>query len=93
MNKLTVYQIYKYFIDDTTDEITVPKGSKILCAKNQNELIVVYIQVTTSTETESYFFDSIPTGHYKFDETWNYLDTVLVDSGKSIWHIYYKKRR
>jgi hypothetical protein len=84
--------IYKYNLLIADNQgIYLPKNAKILCAKNQREDIVLYVEIDTavSGEDEDYItFIIIGTGHKLPDLDLKYIDTVLTFRGALACHVY-----
>lgn len=86
--------IYKYALLGTTSQnLTLPDGSKILSVKEQNDKIVLYALVDNQKpETENYSIIIYGTGQPiddVFEYGYEFLDTVKVYE-KLMFHVFYK---
>ena len=87
-------RIYKYEIDiSDTQTLTLPKGAEILSVINQSESVCIYALVDTeTTETEEYSLQCYGTGHtIRHDDSYRFLGTVVMLSGRFVLHVFYKK--
>ena len=82
--------VWKYpfpIIDNV--EISLPKGSKILCVKTQkNDLFLWALVDPDENETESVKFRIAGTGHPIEEENLEYIDTVLMYEDNFVLHIF-----
>ena len=97
--------IYKYVVTDVpsvisgsnTDVIiTVPKNSKILCCKIQHgKDICIWAEVDIEEkDVEKYRLGFVGTGWLMIEENladYEYLDSILINDGMFVYHIYIKK--
>lgn len=82
--------VWKYplpIIDNV--EISIPKGSKILCVKTQkNDLCLWALVNPDENETESVKLRIAGTGHPIEEENLEYIDTVLMYEDNFVIHIF-----
>jgi len=76
---------------NTIINLEMPDNPEILCVKNQDEEICLWAIVETTNEIYHFTFDIIPTGtelidSYNIKRT--YIDTVLLNDGKLVFHIF-----
>jgi len=83
-------RIYKYDLVLTSQQsIYLPLHTKILCAKEQYNSIVIYAEIDTDVMDEEFVeFIIVGTGHPVPDLNMKYIDTVLLDDGRLVWHVY-----
>lgn len=81
--------VYKYPIEITDyQDVTLPKGAKILCIKNQNGIICIWALVNKDeNETETIKLRCAGTGHL-IEEDVEYIDTVFVCGGNLVFHFF-----
>ena len=90
-------KIYKYNLFPTDIQaLNLPIGSKILSVEEQYGNIVLYALVETAPEfnfEDSYVFLIKGTGHICEEDLseFNFLNTVKLQNGALIFHIFYKK--
>lgn len=97
--------IYKYKIKSIVDiydgnldryELIIPSGSKILsCAIQRNSDVCVWVEqdfvTTEKTTMEHYAIEFAGTGWPLHNmEKYNFLNTILVDDGEYVYHVYYR---
>ena len=86
--------ILKYTLSVIDEQIReLPKGSTILCVKNQSGHLVLYALVDSNEkQNETKIIKIFGTGHPIDISTssWVYLDTVMTHDDQLVWHIYYK---
>jgi len=82
--------VYKYNLLITDMQgIYLPKNSKILCAKEQYNNVVIYVEIDNkSTEDEYVEFVIVGTGRALPKLKLQYIDTVLTAAGTLVWHVY-----
>jgi len=83
-------RIYKYDLVLTSQQsVYLPLHTKILCAKEQYNSIVIYAEIDTDVMDEEFVeFIIVGTGHPVPDLNMEYIDTVLLDDGRLVWHVY-----
>lgn len=69
-------------------QITVPKGSKILKVHNQDDTINLWIEATDSIEKEELRFAVFNTGDPLASNPMKYLDTVFLFECNEVYHVY-----
>lgn len=87
--------IYKYELEgEDIQTLQLPANHKILCARNQNEKFVLYIQLDT-LETEMIDVEILIAGTGQqlstdIDTDYIYIDTVGFGNMSYVFHIYHK---
>lgn len=81
--------VYKYQIKITDyQDVTLHKGAKILCIKNQTGKICIWALVNPDeTEQETIKLRCAGTGHL-IEEDVEYIDTVFVYNGDLVFHFF-----
>jgi alpha-mannosidase len=84
--------IYKYNLSKNgTTELRIPVNAQILSVKAQFDLLVMYVLVTTdsNTPTELRRFETVYTGQSLSDsiQYFNHIGTAVFDDGASILHV------
>ena len=83
--------IYKYELKTNTGihKIELPKGSKFLKAANQYERIQLWFECQRNQEEkETQHFVTFHTGEYLAENPMEYIDTILLNEGDHVEHIY-----
>ena len=85
--------IGKYTLEIRDEQIlTLPIGSKILSAKEQFNTMVLYAIIDTEEEIKEFYFIRIyGTGHPFETPMYNYLDTVKLQDGRIMYHVFYRR--
>lgn len=92
---ITMKTIYKFILKSTDEQtLELPLGSKILSAKEQRDEIVLYALVNPDEEIKvTYSILAYGTGQ-NIDvkvSGYEFLDTVLLNSGSLVFHFFYKR--
>jgi len=88
--------IFKYDLMEKQFKLTLPIGSEILSAINQYERIKVYALINELiVEKEEFIFHVFGTGNpaisnYK-NEKLKFLNTVILEGGMLVFHVFYFK--
>jgi len=94
MNSKRKMVIYRYKLNKTEREITLPEGSRILSIKGTGNDVAVYVlQDIEYSKTEKVHFKRIGTG-CKIEEDmtkWIFLGTVSLFDGAYFTHVFYRK--
>lgn len=88
--------VYKYIVSMAGyQELTLPINSRVLSVTEQNEKIVLYALVDTTTrETETVQIIVHGTGHPANDvDNYTFLGTVALMNGMFMLHIFYNKNK
>ena len=82
--------VYKYPLRITDiQKVSLPKGAKILCIKNQKEVICLWALVNPDeTEFEDAVLRCVGTGHPIEEPIEEYIDSVLVYGGSLVFHFF-----
>ena len=85
-------RIYKYTLKVTnTQEIEMPKSSRILSVQDQNGEINIWAVVWPHMEPEKRTFEIFGTGHalqQDAEHQRTYIGTVITKNGHIVWHIF-----
>lgn len=87
-------QIYKYTLESEQTQIIRIPSNKVLSVKSQGLKMVTYALVDSENqELLDYEFLIYGTGHnINVDiEQFNFLDTVAMDGGALMFHVFYRK--
>ena len=82
-------KIYKYEIGPDITELQLPKGAQLLHGALQNDSMFVWALVDPSEvekELRTVLFTG--TGHPVPDGTWRYMNTLLVQNGAFVFHVF-----
>lgn len=82
--------IYKYELEDFRHKLEIPGPAEVLSVKEQNGKIVLYALVDPDSDLiyEKEFL-VLPTGmKYDLKDTDVFLDTVMLDGGQFVFHIF-----
>jgi len=83
-------RIFKYNLMITDKQgIYLSLHAKILCVKEQHNNIVIYVEIDTLVRGEEYVeFIIVGTGHPIPDLNLEYIDTLMMEDGALVWHVY-----
>ena len=85
-------KIYKYTLDIVDKQvIEIPQGFYILSLKVQNGKICLWVIVDPDNESEKIHFAMVGTGVDLWCYSWYFIDTVLLNSGDLVFHVFYKR--
>lgn len=81
--------VHKYGIqvDDSLQDIQMPKDSTILHVDQQRNDLFLWAEVRTDRKTETRTFIVHGTGH-SIDHDGHYVGTVMSAGGQLVWHVY-----
>jgi hypothetical protein len=85
--KIWKYQIGTHVVTDSTIEVEMPKGAKILHAQTQREIPCVWALVDPDANLETRYFYIVGTGD-DMPSDGRYVGTVSQQDGVYIWHIF-----
>ena len=83
--------IYKYEISPHKLRLEMPKGARILAAREQFENICIWAEVDTEQPQETRYFEVFGTGHAMHEDmgvSREYLGTAVLGGGALILHVY-----
>lgn len=81
--------VYKYEIRPGVSDTIVPKGATLLHGALQGSRMFVWALVdTTEDEKELRHVLFTGTGHRVPDGTWRHLNTILVQNGEFVFHVF-----
>lgn len=86
-----MHTVYKYELHPDRLKIEMPKGAKILTAREQHDTICVWAEVDTENATEVRTFEVFGTGHaipYDMGVSREYISTVMLMGGSLVMHVY-----
>lgn len=85
-------KIYKYTLSPLDSLLYLPEGSTILKAAAQNEEVCLWVEVTPNNPSKAHQYYIFGTGHpFKIPEKIKYLDTVLLENGSLVFHVYIER--
>lgn len=89
-----MYSIYKYTLALTDKQaLDLPKGSRIMAAKEQHGNIVLYALVPVKEEgVETYAIFVHGTGHLVEAKWGDYIGTVMLHGGALVFHVFATKQ-
>lgn len=87
-------KIFKYFLEITdVQEIQIPEDSGMICAKNQNEKLVMWAIVEDENPLEFVTIRIVGTGHpLPKDKSFQYIDTAQFSEGRLVWHVFIERK-
>lgn len=86
---LTNRTIWKIVLSDAaTQEIEVPVGSELICAREQFEQICVWFRCDPSKATEKREIAIVGTGHPAPGDEGRYLGTASLSGGRLMLHVF-----
>jgi hypothetical protein len=83
--------IYKYIIRHDRLKIQMPKGARLLTAREQANEICVLAEVDTEEPTKQRHFQVFGTGHPMhegMDTSREYVGTAHLEGGALVFHVY-----
>lgn len=86
-----MHTIYKYELWPDALKIEMPKGAKILTAREQHDKICLWAEVNTDNATEVRTFEIFGTGHqipYDMGVSRDYIGTAMLEGGSLVMHVY-----
>jgi hypothetical protein len=84
-----MHNIYKYPFDITDEQyIEIPQDPEFLCAQVQGEQPCIWAKVDPTSESQLYRVRVIGTGHDINDDPGEYLDTIQIQGGSLILHVF-----
>ena len=83
-------KIYKYPLAiEPHQEVTMPRGAKVLCFMNQYETPVLWAEVDPDERAETRLFHLVGTGHEVTpQQELVYIGTASFRGGGLMWHLY-----
>ncbi len=84
-------KIYKYKLEIVDEQIiSLPEGSKVLSAKEQNGDICIWVLIDHVTPCENRTFYIFGTGNpiLRHVEEMNFVGTVFTHDKALVWHVY-----
>lgn len=83
--------IYKYGLEDEVCTVQMPEGAKVLSAHVQNGSICIWALVDPSKPMVLRTFKVIGTGWKIEDTQLEFIGTVLLESGRLVFHVFEEK--
>ena len=80
--------IWKYELKELINEIRMPRGAIVLCAREQHNKICIWVEIDDSVTYAKRTFVLAGTGHQKPDGELTYLGTAMLDGGDIVMHVY-----
>jgi len=85
--------IYKYELSMGENKLKFPHGSIILSAKEQYNKVVIYLMVDTELKnkaqvTRNIYCTTTGTEIHDYDIFFTYIDTVMLNSGSFVVHVF-----
>jgi hypothetical protein len=83
--------IYKYPLFPAQLQIEMPKGARILTAREQDDTICVWAEVDTEQPSETRVLEVFGTGHLMREEmgvSREYIGTAFLEGGSLVFHVY-----
>lgn len=81
--------IYKQVLEATDrQKITIPKGAKFLCAREQMEAPCVWFECDPQAMLETRVIRIFGTGHDMHPDTGDYIGTIFLSGGQLVLHVY-----
>jgi hypothetical protein len=83
--------IYKYVIRPDKLKVQMPKGARLLTAREQADEICVWAEVDTEQPTEQRHFQVFGTGHLMHEDmgtSREYVGTAHLEGGALVFHVY-----
>lgn len=85
----SIKAIWKYYLWlNSFQDITMPRGSKILDIQKQGDQWKMWVMVHPEEQNVTRRFLVIGTGRHFSDENLTYIDTVQELDGDLVWHIF-----
>jgi len=89
-------RILKYTVGTTPSRpvIRLSDKSKFLCARVQHDSVVLYFQDNSASDQHGcmdMMFALIHTGSFIDETQWQYVDTLMLDGGEYVLHLYLYK--
>lgn len=83
-------KIWKYPLDMITDEFTLemPEGAILLSFKVQKGVPTLWALVNPDNKFEKRYFRLVGTGHSIEDDNLKYIDSVHLNQGNLIFHLF-----
>lgn len=83
--------IHKFPLFVNKLDIEMPKGARILTAREQHDTICVWAEVDTAQQTERRRFEVFGTGHPMREDmgiSREYIGTAILEGGALVLHVY-----
>jgi len=85
-------KIWKYTLNNPTNNIMMPKNAKILDVQIQHNEIQMWALVNENNEQEQRDFSIFGTGNEIPDDPGDYIATFQLYDGKLVFHVFEDKR-
>ncbi len=69
-------------------EVTMPKGARILHFGNQYEFLTIWAEVDSDAPFVQRYFQIVATGGHFPEPEYNYIGTATFNGGNHVWHLY-----
>jgi len=85
-----IQKIWKYPLDMIVDEfiLEMPEGAILLSFKVQRGVPTLWALVNPNNKFEKRYFRLVGTGHSIEDDNLKYIDSVQLDRGNLIFHLF-----
>ena len=78
--------VYKYILELSHNKVQLPKGAKVLIAREQGDNICIWVEVNDDAELETRVFEIYGTGQLFIDYGRKYIGTAFIRS--LVLHVY-----
>jgi hypothetical protein len=80
--------IWKFPLKPAVQEITMPRGARVLTVQTQFGEPQLWAEVDTDAPTEQREFAVVGTGHPMPEDPGEYIGTFQIDDGSLVFHVY-----